>query len=89
MGMFSDFFKMPYYLYHERTYNFLRNDDLSLDAIALKLKERDPTCVCRVKDNKELFFGYVFDNELIIVNGLITFIGLLLISKPAIAETRF
>ncbi|MCD8742089.1 sodium:solute symporter [Mucilaginibacter roseus] len=29
----------------------------------------------------ELFSGYVFDNELIIVNGLITFAGLLLTSK--------
>lgn len=29
----------------------------------------------------ELFNGYVFDNELIIVNGLITFAGLLLTSK--------
>ena len=32
---------------------------------------------------------YVIDNELIIVNGLITFVGLLLISKPATSETRF
>lgn len=33
-----------------------------------------------------LFFGnYVFDNELIIINGLITFIGLLLISKPTVS----
>ncbi len=31
--------------------------------------------------SKELFFGYVFDNELIIVNGLITFLLLLCISK--------
>ena len=41
------------------------------------------------ENSKTLFFGYVFDNELIIVNGLITFIGLLLISKPAVEETRF
>jgi hypothetical protein len=41
------------------------------------------------ENSKALFFGYIFDNELIIVNGLITFIGLLLISKPAIEETRF
>jgi Na+/proline symporter len=39
--------------------------------------------------SKTLFFGYVFDNELIIINGLITFIGLLLISKNATSETRF
>ena len=43
-----------------------------------------------ISKNSSLLFGdYVFDNELIIVNGLITFIGLLLISKPAISETRF
>ncbi|MGH2665046.1 sodium:solute symporter [Flavobacterium sp.] len=33
--------------------------------------------------------GYVFSYEIIIVNGLITFLGLLLISRPAIKETRF
>ncbi len=37
----------------------------------------------------ELFGDYTFDNELIIVNGLITFIGLLLISKPATENTRY
>jgi Na+/proline symporter len=36
-----------------------------------------------------LLGDYVIDNELIIINGLITFIGLLLISKPATSETRF
>jgi Na+/proline symporter len=41
------------------------------------------------ENSKTLFFGYVFDNELIIVNGLITFLGLLLISKNATSETRF
>lgn len=39
--------------------------------------------------SKSIFFGYVFDNELIIINGLLTFAGLLLISKPAITSTRF
>ncbi|NRS90190.1 Na+/proline symporter [Flavobacterium sp. 7E] len=33
------------------------------------------------ENSKSLFFGYVFDNELIIINGLITFLGLLIISK--------
>ena len=37
----------------------------------------------------DLFGDYVFDNELIIVNGLITFIGLFLISKPATGQTKF
>lgn len=33
------------------------------------------------ENSKELLFGYVFDNELIIINGLITLLGLLFISK--------
>lgn len=36
-----------------------------------------------------LFGEYVLDNELIIINGLLTFIGLLAISKPATKQTRF
>ncbi len=43
-----------------------------------------------ISANSAKFLGnYVIDNELIIVNGLITFLGLLLISKPATSETRF
>ncbi len=41
------------------------------------------------ENSKTLFFGYVFDNELIIINGLITFLGLLAISKPPLSTTRF
>ena len=41
------------------------------------------------ENSTTLFWGYVFDNELIIVNGFITFIGLLLISKQATSETQF
>lgn len=37
----------------------------------------------------EWFNGYAIAEELIIINGLITFIGLLLISKPATGQTRF
>ncbi len=37
-----------------------------------------------------VFLGdYVIDNELIIVNGLITFLGLLMISKPTKENTRY
>jgi len=46
-------------------------------------------CFFISKNSAILFGDYVFDNELIIVNGLITFIGLLLISKPATSETNF
>jgi len=41
------------------------------------------------ENSKMLFAGYVFDNELIIVNGLITFTGLLLISRKATEQTSF
>lgn len=41
------------------------------------------------ENSTTLFAGYVFDNELIILNGLITFIGLLLISNSTTEQTRF
>ncbi|HEX9980748.1 MAG TPA: sodium:solute symporter [Flavobacterium sp.] len=40
-------------------------------------------------ENSNDLFGYVFDNELIIVNGLITFIGLFAISHRTQTQTRF
>ncbi len=46
-------------------------------------------CFFIVRYSADLFGNYVIDNELIIVNGLITFLGLLLISKPATEQTRF
>ena len=40
--------------------------------------------------NSKLLFGnYTIGNELIVVNGLITFLGLLAISKPATTQTKF
>jgi hypothetical protein len=42
-----------------------------------------------VKNSAALFGEYVIDNELIIINGIITFIGLLIISKPATSKTTF
>jgi len=39
--------------------------------------------------SKEILGGYVFSVELILINGLITFIGLLFISKKTDAQTRF
>lgn len=38
---------------------------------------------------KQWFGGYEFAGELIILNGLLTFIGLLFISKPATTQTKF
>jgi len=46
-------------------------------------------CFFISKYSADLLGNYVIDNELIIVNGLITFLGLLIISKPATSETRF
>ena len=46
-------------------------------------------CFLLAKNSAALFGDYVIDNELIIVNGIITFIGLLLISKPATSQTKF
>ncbi|MDP3469835.1 MAG: sodium:solute symporter [Daejeonella sp.] len=46
-------------------------------------------CLFLNANSKTLMGGYIFDNELIVVNGLITFIGLLLISKPATSKTQF
>ncbi len=49
-----------------------------------------PTICFLISQNSKLLFGsYVIGNELIILNGLLTFIGLLVISKPAVSETRF
>jgi Na+/proline symporter len=49
-----------------------------------------PTICFFISKYSAMIFGdYVFDNELIIVNGLITYLGLMLISKPANQQTRF
>jgi Na+/proline symporter len=46
-------------------------------------------CFFISKYSSLLFGEYVLDNEIIIINGLLTFIGLLAISKPATKQTRF
>ena len=46
-------------------------------------------CLLISQNAVTLLGDYKIDNELIIVNGFITFIGLLLISKPALENTRF
>lgn len=40
-------------------------------------------------NSKSLFGNYTIGNELIILNGLLTFIGLVAISKPATTQTKF
>ena len=46
-------------------------------------------CYFFATNSKALLGGYVFSVELILVNGLITFIGLLLISKKTDLQTKF
>jgi len=46
-------------------------------------------CWVITANSKQWFGDYQFDNELILVNGLLTFLGLLIISKPAVTKTRF
>lgn len=46
-------------------------------------------CFFISKYSADLLGNYVIDNELIIINGLITFLGLLAISKPATENTRY
>ena len=46
-------------------------------------------CFLITKNSALLFGNYIIDNELIVFNGLLTFIGLLIISKPATAATNF
>ena len=41
------------------------------------------------ENSEKIFFGYAFDNELIILNALITFIGLFLISKTSSEKMSF
>ncbi|MCZ4244239.1 sodium:solute symporter [Pedobacter punctiformis] len=46
-------------------------------------------CYLLATYSKELLGGYVFSVELILINGLITFLGLLLISKKTDQQTKF
>jgi Na+/proline symporter len=46
-------------------------------------------CYILATYSKDWLDGYVIAEELIIINGLITFIGLLFISKPATGQTKF
>lgn len=49
-----------------------------------------PAICFLISSNSALLLGgYVIDNELIIINGTITFIGLLIISKTATEQTQF
>ncbi len=46
-------------------------------------------CYILATNSKELLGGYIFSVELILINGFITFMGLLLISKKTDQQTKF
>lgn len=68
---------------------FMKNKTVHDKLVPLICLISPALCFFITLNSKLLFGDYVIDNELIIVNGLITFLGLLLISKPATSETRF
>lgn len=68
---------------------FMKNKTVHDKLVPLICLISPALCFLITQNSKLLFGDYVIDNELIIVNGLITFLGLLLISKPATSETRF
>lgn len=68
---------------------FMKNKTVRDGLVPLICVVSPLICFLLTKYSASLFGDYVIDNELIIVNGLITFLGLLLISKPATRQTRF
>ncbi len=68
---------------------FMKNRGVRDKLVPIICLSAPAICYLLNANSKTLMGGYVFDNELIVVNGLITFIGLLLISRPTTAKTQF
>ena len=68
---------------------FVRNRGLHDKIVPLICVISPALCFLLDKYSLQLFGGYKFSVELILVNGLITFIGLLLISKKTDLQTKF
>lgn len=68
---------------------FMKNRGVKDKMVPLICLAAPAICYILNVNSQILMGGYVFDNELIVVNGLITFIGLLLISRPTTAKTQF
>ena len=68
---------------------FMKNKTVYDKWVPLVCVVAPAICFVISKNSTLLFGSYVFDIELIIVNGLLTFIGLLFISKPATSSTRY
>jgi Na+/proline symporter len=61
---------------------FIKNRNVNDKLVPFTCLLSPAICYFLSASSKALLGGYVFDNELIIVNGLITFTGLLLTSSP-------
>jgi len=68
---------------------FVRNRGLHDKLVPLVCIISPLLCYWFASNAKELLNGYVFSVELILINGLITFAGLLLISKKTDQQTKF
>jgi Na+/proline symporter len=68
---------------------FMKNRGVKDKLVPLICILSPAICLFLNANSKTLMGGYVFDNELIVVNGLITLLGLLLISSPTTSKTQF
>lgn len=68
---------------------FVKNRGLNDKLVPIVCIIAPILCFLFASNSKELLGGYVFSVELIVVNGLITFMGLLLISKKTDKQTKF
>ncbi len=68
---------------------FMKNKTVNDKLVPIICILAPAICFLISQNSKVLFGNYVVGNELIILNGLITFLGLLVISKPALTNTKF
>jgi len=59
---------------------FMKNRQVADQLVPFICLISPAVCYFLKSESKTLLHGYVFDNELIIINGLITFLGLLITS---------
>ncbi|HEY1006216.1 MAG TPA: sodium:solute symporter, partial [Sphingobacteriaceae bacterium] len=68
---------------------FVKNRGVNDKLVPLVCLLSPAVCYFLSTNGKAWLGGYTFDNELILVNGLITFIGLLFISHKTRKQTQF
>ena len=68
---------------------FVKNKTVHDKWVPLVCVVAPAICFVISKNSALLFGSYVFDIELIILNGALTFLGLMVISKKATGVTKF